>query len=97
VKEVFEQLKRYDNDDEPVEFALFNKRQLVLTTSDYEDDITQIMIGEAIRIKAMNIPKKVLEKQYNGYYAVYQNRSDPSEEISFEKIDKDSNQAVQEF
>jgi len=57
VRSVVTTLKQYDNDDEPVEFALFNKKKLVLSSAEYEDDVTQIMIGEAIRIKAMAIPK----------------------------------------
>ena len=47
----------YGKSGQVVEFALFSQKILLLSSADYEDPITQILIGEGIRAGAVEFPE----------------------------------------
>jgi len=45
-----------------MEFAFFSEKQLLLSTADYNSDITHVMVGRAIEMRAMQFPHELIEE-----------------------------------
>jgi len=74
-----------------MEFALFGQEKMMLSTAGYDDEFTNIMIGEAIRMRALYFPRQFMEEDNSkNYYQITQSKYTKSN-VKFEKISQPSN------
>lgn len=78
-----------------IEFALFGDRRLLVASTDFQDPITQIMVGEAIRYRHLDFPNELIKEDSTNSYFILQDRNKGT--ISFEERTNPVGQAVAEF
>lgn len=69
---------------------------MIGTTSDHDDDITQVQIGEAFRLKVLEFPTDLLSDKYTGYYMLTQSKRNSSI-MEFEKAGATGEEAVKKL
>lgn len=87
------------NQEHPMEFAFFSQEKLMLSTAAYDDELLNVLIGEAIRLRAMNFPRNLLEGDEGDSKVLYQITQSKYTRtlLKFEKLTTPAGQAVGRF